>query len=99
MPSLAGGQCACVTEDERLDRHEDEEPGAGEQQRGVESEYAHGQGHNGDGGEGEPEPDQGARPEAPDDLRVDDRQQNLGQAVEAKNSANGKGAGPLLLQT
>ncbi len=97
MPSLAGGQCARVTEDERLDRHQDEEPGAGEQQRGVESEYAHGQGRDGDGGEGEPEPDQGARPEAPDDLGVDDRQQNLGQSGGGEEQRERQGRQALLL--
>jgi hypothetical protein len=58
---FGGGECIGVAEDERLNRHQDEEPGAGEQQRGVEGEYGHGQGRDGERGEGKPEPDQGAR--------------------------------------
>ncbi len=43
MWGLGGGECIGVAEDERLNRHQDEEPGAGEQQRGVEGEDSHGQ--------------------------------------------------------
>jgi hypothetical protein len=40
---------------------------------GVESEDAHGQGSDGNGRKGEPEPDQAARPEASNNLGIDDR--------------------------
>jgi len=49
---LGGGKCIGVAEGERLNRHQDEESGADEQQRGVESEYSHGQGCDGESGEG-----------------------------------------------
>src|SRR4029450_1637717 len=90
---LCGGQCIGVAEDGRLNRHQEEEPGAGGQQRGIESEYSHGQGRDGDGGEGEPEPDQGARLEpAADDLGVEDREQDLGQGGGGEEQRERQGA-------
>jgi hypothetical protein len=92
---FGGGECIGVAEDERLNRHQDEETRAGEQQRGVEGEYGHGQGRDGEGGEGKPEPDQGARLKpAADDLGVEDREQDLGQGGGSENRANGKGRSP-----
>jgi hypothetical protein len=93
--SFAGGECIGVAEDERLNRHQDEEPGAGVQQRGVEGEHPHGQGRDGECGEGEPEPDQGARLKpAPTILALRTESRIWARAVEAKNNANGKGRRP-----
>ena len=75
----------------------DQECDAGQDQRDVEDEHADGQGGDGKRRQREAEADQGARCEsAAHDLGVDDRQQDLGQAVAAKNRAKGIGAMPLI---
>ena len=87
-----GGERAGVAEDERLDRHQDQEPSAGEDQGSVDGEHANGEGGDGERDEGEAEPGQSAGLEpAADDLGVEDGQQDLSERGGGEEQANASG--------
>ena len=95
VAGLLGGQCAGVAEDERLDRHQHQESGTGQQQRRAEREDAHRQGGDRESGEDQSEPDQsvvGRKRPTILALTIDSR--TWDSAVAAKNSANGIGCRP-----